>query len=179
MARSKIAHIILIVVSILFAVAMAGGSNQAYFDGEMEQQDRYIVIGLASPVNVYWLGGVVEAFNAETDHMIWARFGLVGKIAWVTAMRALCLIPMVGLAGTIGTEYSCNALYCRYIVRVVGLLQSYCPQRHPACLPRKPLLCLRWTSLLCTLMAFNLNRHCAVRMSLVLSNSRSCTHADS
>lgn len=97
MARSKIAHIILIVVSILFAVAMAGRSNQAYFDGEIEQQDLYIVIGLASPVIVYWLGGVVEAFDAETDHRTWARFGLVGKIAWVTAMRALCLIPMVGL----------------------------------------------------------------------------------
>ena len=35
----------------------------------------------------------------ETDHRTWARFGLPGQIAWVTAMRFLCLIPMAGLAG--------------------------------------------------------------------------------
>ena len=102
MALSKIAHISMIVTSILFAVAMAGGSSDAYAKGETGEQDAQMMMGIASTIIIYWVGGVFEAFigfNKETGHRTWARFGIAGEIAWVTAMRIVCMIPMAGLAG--------------------------------------------------------------------------------
>lgn len=89
----------MIVSSILFAVQMAGDSNRAYFDGETREKDGGISTGIASTVIIYWVGGVFEVVVMETEHRTWARFGVLGQIAWVTAMRVFCLIPMGGLAG--------------------------------------------------------------------------------
>lgn len=88
----------MIVSNILFAVQMAGDSNRAYFDGETRDKDGGISMGILSTVIIYWVGGVFEVVVMETDHRTWARFGVLGQIAWVTAMRILCLIPMGGLA---------------------------------------------------------------------------------
>ena len=42
----------------------------------------------------------MEAVSSkETAHRVGAKYGIPGQIAWVTAMRILCLIPMGVMTG--------------------------------------------------------------------------------
>jgi hypothetical protein len=56
--------------------------------------------GITSVILLYWFGGVLEAVSSkETAHRAGAKYGIPGQIAWVTAMRILCLIPMGVMTG--------------------------------------------------------------------------------
>ena len=78
-----------------------GGSRQDWADGTAIGQGFGLLKGIASIILLYWVGGVVEALthNEHMEHKAGAKYGIPGQVAWVSAMRIVCLIPMAGLGG--------------------------------------------------------------------------------
>jgi hypothetical protein len=76
-----------------------GGSRQDWVDGTAIGQGFGLLKGIASIILLYWVGGVVEALthNEHMEHKAGAKYGIPGQVAWVSAMRIVCLIPMAAL----------------------------------------------------------------------------------
>eukprot|EP01043_Picozoa_sp_COSAG02_P003181 COSAG02_NODE_76_length_41115_cov_60.967817_8_plen_110_part_00 len=78
---------------------MAGRSFPAYQQGLIDDPKQYLLVGMSSTVVIFWVGGVMEAFQPFANHRLGAKHGILGQIAWITAVRIWSLLPMAGLAG--------------------------------------------------------------------------------